>query len=319
MSSKAGFITELRVAGLLVPVMFAAAVAGAEEGGARKALLLANLKVQFPQLENLSIKMGDITPTEFAGLDQGSFTIESPRGSRPQKFLVSRNNKKLYMVTEPVDVSLSEKEIAARIAKTEADKAKADQERMKQLKAAIVGLPTRGKPDAPVTIIEFSDFQCPYCSRAANTMEEIGKKYPNGVKFVFKHFPLNFHPWARTAAIASHIAGKQKPEAFWILYDKYFENQRSINPGNVVARSREYLAGSGIDVAAWAASVDDKNSKEYKAASAAVDADIALGQKFGVSGTPAFFVNGTFLNGAQPIAAFEPLIEAGKASAARAK
>ncbi len=169
--------------------------------------------------------------------------------------------------------------------------------------------PVRGDPRAPVTIVEFADFQCPYCSRAANTVEQILEKYGDDVKHVFRHFPLRTHRWARSAAIAAHCAGQQNPAAFWILHDQYYQNQKQLNPGNLLAKSKEYLAGSSIDLTLWSRCSQDEHSSGYKAAAAAVDADVALGQKLGVSGTPSFFINGELLRGAKPITAFEPLIE----------
>jgi len=282
-----------------------------DDAAARKERILANLRLQFPQLEEMNATVGDLSPSEFAGLDIGSFSIP---GRGEQKFLVSHDDTKLWLVSgDPIDVSLSAEQVQAKIAEREAAKARAAAEMNQKLEDAIKGLPVRGKPDAPVTIIEFSDFQCPYCARGANTVEQLLEKYPDDVKFVFKHFPLNFHPWAKPAAIASHCAGLQDADAFWTLHDKYFEAQRSLNPGNVLDKSKEFLAGSEIDMGQWSACAEDTGSDAYKAASAAVDADMALGQSLGVSGTPGFFVNGTFLNGAQPVTAFEPLIEKAKA------
>ncbi|MEO1085893.1 MAG: thioredoxin domain-containing protein, partial [Acidobacteriota bacterium] len=172
----------------------------------------------------------------------------------------------------------------------------------------------RGNPDAPVTIIEFSDFQCPYCTRGAQTVEQILEKYPNDVKFVFKHFPLGFHPWAKPAAVAANCAANQNQDAFWTLHDKYFEHQKELNVENVMAKSKEFLGGSGLDMATWSACAENQESAEYKAAAALVDSDMNLGKSLGVTGTPGFFVNGTFLNGAQPLAAFEPLIQQAKSN-----
>ena len=300
---------------LLVLVAAALLVAGmawstmAQDDSARKDKILANLKVQFPQLEQARVSMGDLAASPYEGLDEGSFLVNG----RPQKFLISKDDTKLYMVSgEPIDVSRSQEELAAEIAKREEAEAKAAQERIAKLDEAIKGQPVRGAADGKVTIVEFSDFQCPYCTRGANTVKQILDKYPNDVKFVFKHFPLGFHPWAKPAAIASNCAGAQNEDAFWTLHDKYFEEQKQITPENVIAKSKEYLAGSGIDMATWADCADNKESEAYKSTAAAVDADMALGQSLGVSGTPGFFVNGHFLNGAQPISAFEPLIEAAK-------
>ncbi len=273
--------------------------------------ILANLKQKFPQLEKATLVMGEIKASKYGSLDEGTFTMNG----RPQKFLVSNDDTELYMVSDPIDVSLSAEDLKVAQAKKEAEEAATAATRQVELAALATDVPFKGNPDAPVTIIEFSDFQCPYCSKAANTVEEILKKYPNDVKFVFQHFPLNFHPWAKPAAIATECAAAQNADAFWSLHDSYFANQKALNPGNVMAKSKEYLAGSEIDMEKWSACAENKESDEYKAASAAVDAAMAAGQKHGVSGTPGFFVNGHFLNGAQPLSAFEPLIEAAKSQA----
>ena len=292
---------------LLALQVFVPAAMADGDPEARKARILANLKLQFPQLESTGVVMGVIGPSSIAGLDEGSFVVG---GRQTQNFLVTTDDTKLYLVAgEPIDVSRGEEEIQAELSKRKEEEAAQAKERSAELVASIEGRPFRGNPDAPVTIIEFSDFQCPYCSRGANTMEEVLEKYPNEVKFVFKHFPLDFHPWAKPASVASHCAGLQNGDAFWTLHDSYFAKQREITPENVLAKSKEFLAGSGIDMDQWSECAEKTDSEAHKAAAAAVDADMAFGQKMGVSGTPGFFVNGTFLSGAQPLAKFEPLIK----------
>ncbi|MEM6794214.1 MAG: DsbA family protein [Acidobacteriota bacterium] len=281
---------------------------GEEDLEARKAKILANLILKYPQLQEVSPTMGALEASEYEGLDQGSFIV---RG-RPQQFLVSSDDTKLYLIQEPLDVSRSKEEIDAELAKRAAAEAEKSKERMAKLEASVAGRPFLGNPEAPVTIVEFSDFQCPYCARGAATVEQILEKYPQDVKVVFKHFPLGFHPWAKPAAIAANCAGNQKMDAFWTLHDKYFEKQKELKPDNVIDMSRTFLADSGLDMGAWDTCAADTESEQYKKEAASVDADMALGQSLGVSGTPGFFVNGTFLNGAQPIAAFEPLIAAAK-------
>lgn len=299
------------------PVLAAALLLGcfalgssAEDGdAARKDKIFANLKLQFPQLEKMGAVMGDIKASEFDGLDEGSFAV---RG-RDQKFLVSKDDTKLFLIQgEALDVSKTQAQIEEELSKRAEQEAKEAAERVTKLNESIEGMPFRGNADAAITIVEFSDFQCPYCSRGAATVEQILEKYPNDVKFVFKHFPLNFHPWAKPAAIAANCAANQSHDAFWTLHDKYFEHQKDLKPENVLDKSREYLAGAGIDMATWSACAEDKDTDEYKAASKQVDEDMAFGQSLGVTGTPGFFVNGQFLNGAQPLTAFEPLIQAAK-------
>lgn len=282
-------------------------------GDARKARILSNLKLQFPQLADLSPVMGEIKGSGIAGLDEGSFVVG---GRQTQKFLVTGDNKKLWLIgADPIDVSKTDDQIAAENKERDAAAATEAIKRAADLDAAIQGQPFRGKADAKITVVEFSDFQCPYCARGAQTMEQLVAKYPNDVKFVFKHFPLNFHPWAQPAAVAANCAAAQKPEAFWKLHDAYFANQKDITPQNVMDKSREYLKDSGIDLAKFVACAEDKDTEEYKKTAAAVNADMTLGGRLGVSGTPGYFVNGHFLNGAMPIENFDAIItkiQAGK-------
>ncbi len=284
----------------------------AEAQGDRNAKILGNLKLNMPQLGEMEPVMGTIGPSGIEGLEKGTFNV---RG-RPYNFLVTTDDKQLWLLQgEAMDVSRSEAEIKVEMARVEEEKKKEAAERTTKLAASLEGRPFRGNADAKVTIVEFSDFQCPYCTRGANTVEEILVKYPNDVKFVFQHFPLNFHPWAKPAAIAANCAANQNHDAFWTLHDSFFKNQKQLKPDNVVAESKKYLKDSGIDMAAWEKCAGDTSSPEYVAEAAKVDADMAFGQAMGVSGTPGFFVNGEFLNGAQPITAFVPLIEKAKAGA----
>ena len=266
----------------------------------RKARILANLRFNIPQLAQVSPSIGSIEATDIEGLQQGTLIING----QPRTFLITQDDTRFWLLaSEPLDVSRDAGEI-------EAEMARQDAERVDRLASEIEGEPVRGNPDAPVTIVEYSDFQCPYCNRGFQTVEQILEKYPNDVKFVFKHFPLTqIHPWARPAAIATECAANQNADAFWTLHDAYFENQGELNPENVVAKSKEWLADSGIDMATWETCAADTSSETYQAAAAEVDADLAAGQELGVSGTPGFFVNGEFLNGAQPITAFEPIIQ----------
>jgi protein-disulfide isomerase len=288
------------------------AVADENAAAARQATILANLKLQFPQLETMNPVMGEIKSSGITGLDEGTFIVG---GRQTQAFLVTADNKRFWMVAGPaIDVSKSAEQIANEVKNREAKELEEAKTRAKELETAIAGLPHRGNASAPVTIVEFSDFQCPYCTKGAEVVEQLVAKYPNDIKFVFKHFPLNFHPWAMPAAIAANCASTQKPEAFWALHDAYFEHQKEITPQNVIDKSREYLAASGIDMAKFVACAEDKDTPEYKTAAAAVGADMQLGGRLGVSGTPGFFVNGIFINGALPLEEFEKVITKVKAN-----
>ncbi|MGH7893971.1 MAG: DsbA family protein [Candidatus Binatia bacterium] len=164
--------------------------------------------------------------------------------------------------------------------------------------------PFSGAKDAKVVIVEYSDFQCPFCKRGYDTIEkQVLKEYGGKVKFYFKNFPLSFHPWAEPAAIATECAKMQKPDAYWKLYNAFFENQQAINPTNVKEKAQEYLKDSGVDMAKWNDCYDNKKSLEK------VKAEQAEGASLGVTGTPAFFINGRMLVGAQPFEKFKDVID----------
>ena len=273
----------------------------------RKAQIVANLKYEYPQIADLDVRIDSLGATDAEGMDAGTFSIP---GQAPQPFLVTRDNSTLYLLAaDPIDVSRSAAELEAAAAQADEAEVAEARERAAALAAATAGLPARGPADAPVTILEFSDFQCGFCARAAGTVKQVLAEYPQDVKLVYAHFPLGNHPWATPAAIASSCAAEQDEGAFWTLHDLYFAEQRAMTVANVAAKSRAALAGSGLDMAAWEACATDESSAEHQAAAAAVQEQMALGEEYGVRGTPGFFVNGRFLNGAQPLEAFQATIE----------
>ncbi|MFQ5513355.1 MAG: DsbA family protein [Myxococcota bacterium] len=142
--------------------------------------------------------------------------------------------------------------------------------------------PILGKPDAPVTIVEYSDFQCPYCARTQPLLKQLHEKYPDKVRIVFKHFPLSFHQGARPAAIASMAAKEQGK--FWEMHDVLFENHRSLNPSNM----EEMAKKAGLDLERFKKDMEEKAQDYAKQ----VDADFRQGQTVAVRGTPTLFVNG---------------------------
>lgn len=278
-----------------------------DDSAERKAQILANLVFEFPQLGDYRVEIDTLEPSGVPGLDEGSFTVN---GQQTQHFLVTEDNAQLYMIAgEPVDVSRTTDELAQ--ARTDREDAAANEarERKEALDKAADGLPVRGNPDAAITIVEFSDFQCPYCARAYATMEQVVEQYGDDVRFVYMQYPLPNHPWARPASIAALCAAQQSPNAFWTLHDGYFENQGAMTTGNVLAKSREFLAGSDLDLGAWGTCAEDTSSDAHQQAVDTLQRDMALAQQYGVTGTPGFFVNGRFLNGAQPFEAFEAIIQ----------
>jgi protein-disulfide isomerase len=156
---------------------------------------------------------------------------------------------------------------------------------------------TKGPAAAPVQIIEFSDFQCPYCQRAQSTVEQVLNTYGDRIQFVYRHFPLPNHPNARPAAEASLCAAEQGK--FWPYHDKLFASPSQLSEADL----KKHAAELGLDAPKFDACVE---SRKYKAQ---VDADAQAGEQAGVNGTPAFFINGRLLSGAQPFEAFKRIID----------
>jgi protein-disulfide isomerase len=160
------------------------------------------------------------------------------------------------------------------------------------------GAPIRGAAEAPVTLVEFSDFHCPFCNRAQATLKQVLERYPDKVKLVYRDFPLDrLHPRARPAAEAARCAHDQGK--FWEYHDLLYAN----TPRAASEDLRRYAQQVGLNVAKFEQCVSSGVHK------AAVQRDIDEGGRLGVTGTPAFFINGRPLEGAQPLEAFVRLIE----------
>jgi protein-disulfide isomerase len=297
----------------LTPLLFSTAACGQASGEAPdaelEARILSNLVFEFPQLGQNRIDLGPIEPSGTPGLSEGTFTIN---GQQTENFLLSDSGQLYILAAPPVDASRTPEDLAAARAEREAAAAAEVAERRDALDAVVADLPLRGNPDADITIVEFSDFQCPYCARAANTVEEVIEKHGDDVRFAYLQYPLGNHPWARPASIAALCAAQQDDDAFWALHDGYFANQRSLNVGNVVEQSRGYLAGSGLDMGQWSTCVEDPDSEAHEQAVAQLEEQVALAESYGVTGTPGFFVNGRFVNGAQPLSTFDAMIESAR-------
>jgi protein-disulfide isomerase len=158
--------------------------------------------------------------------------------------------------------------------------------------------PSRGGPaDAPVTIVEFSDFQCPFCSRAESVVDDVMKKYGNKVHLVYRDYPLSFHPNAENAAMASECAKEQGK--YWEMHNAMFGNQSKLAATDLV----ETAGGLGMDKDKFKTCLDSGKFRSE------VQHDFQDGQKYGVTGTPTFFINGIMIVGARDIASFTDIID----------
>ena len=169
-----------------------------------------------------------------------------------------------------------------------------------RVRVSIDGAPAKGASEPAVTVVVFSDFECPFCSRLNPTIDRLLTDYPDDVRVVFRQFPLPFHRNAQRAHEAALEARAQRGDsAFWAMHDLLFQNQRALSPGDL----ERYAASLGLDVSAFRAALDDHRH------AAAIERDVALGQRAGVTGTPATFLNGRLVSGARPYADFEAIVD----------
>lgn len=157
--------------------------------------------------------------------------------------------------------------------------------------------PSKGPEDAPVTIVEFSEFQCTYCARVAPALQQLQARYGDQLRIVFRHFPLPSHKDAAKASEAALCAGEQ--QRFWEMHDALFANQSRLQLSDLRQRAEDL----GLDLVRFDACLDSGKH------AAKVQADVAAGSRYGVTGTPAFFINGRSLVGAAPYESFVRLID----------
>jgi protein-disulfide isomerase len=165
---------------------------------------------------------------------------------------------------------------------------------------AIAGSPARGPNDALVTIVEFSDFECPFCKRVQTSLQTVLARHGGDVRLVWKNFPLDFHPHARPAATFALEAEKRGgPAKFWKVHDRLFASQSNLDEAGLASIAAEV----GLDGDALLDAVR-RRSHDAK-----IEADVKLAKQLGVRGTPTFFINGRVLAGAQPAERFEAVVQ----------
>jgi len=173
-------------------------------------------------------------------------------------------------------------------------------------KIVLAKQPARGPADAKVTVVEYSDFQCPYCARVYETLEnQVLKEYGDRIRFVFKNFPLaSIHPWAEDGAVASECAFAQGNDQFWAMYNGLFAKQSELTKENFEEKAVEIAKSAGLDVDAFQTCLQERKTLD------AVHADEEEANTLGVNSTPTFFINGRRLSGAQTYEAFKQVLDA---------
>src|SRR5882762_8588003 len=228
-------------------------------------------------------KVAEIRPSAVPGLTEVLVVITDPQGSNTNKFYVTSDGK--HAVTGDI-IPFGPKPF--------------EQDRVK-LEKGLNG-PAKGPAKAPVTIVEFSDMQCPHCKQVAPTIEKLLQEEP-GAHFVFQNFPLPNHNWAEKAAAYVDCVGRASNDAVWKFIQKTFEQQESITEANADEKLKGIATQSGGNadqIAECAAKPDTK---------ARIQASVALGKSVGVNGTPAIFVNGRMLGGGIPPEVLKQIVD----------
>lgn len=200
-------------------------------------------------------------------------------------------------VGQVVQLYFQQQQERAKAAQMKQQQAALEEQFKNPIKVDVAGSPTKGPENAPITIVEFSDFECPFCARGADTVESVFKEYPGKVKVVFKNLPLPFHKRAEPAARAALAAEKQGK--FWEMHDAFFKNQRGLTNEFIMKTAKDL----GLDMDKFQ---KDMESEEVKAQ---VKDDMEQARKIGISGTPGFSVNGVLVKGAYPLDHFKMIID----------
>ncbi len=235
------------------------------------------------------VSVSAVTDSPIAGAKQGTLSVGTAPRDKKVTFTSSADGR--YVIFADVeDITI--------------DPAKAVMD-----KISVTDVEWKGPADAAVTIVEYSDFQCPFCAKGYKILEEeVLPAYEGKVRFAYKHLPLPFHNWAEPGSIAMECVRQQNAEASWRVYDEMFKQQKAVNLQNVKEKALEF-AGDGVDKAKYDTCFDNKETVQ------AVRAQKAEAASLGITGTPSFVVNGRLVKGAQPAAKFKAIIDDELASA----
>ena len=262
---------------LLASLLMVATAAWAQQAAPPTALqksVEAFLRNNYALGADVSISVGAPKELGTSGLSEVTIDVKTKEGSDTVKMYVSKDGR--YLV------------------RGEVSDLNSDPNAENRAKLKTENSPVYGDPKAPVTIVEFADFECPVCRNLHDAVRGLLPNYPQ-VKLIFKDFPIDqLHPWARTAALAARCAYQQDAKAFWKMYDTIYDNQDIISASNAYPKMVEYAERTGLNADSF------KSCMASPEAAAAVDANMANGKLVDVRSTPTLFVNGRRLVGADP-------------------
>lgn len=234
----------------------------------------AFLHQQFGYQADLTWKIASIKPSQIAGLAEVSVVLASPQGQQMSRFYVGPDGKHA-LVGDMIPFGARPFDPAKKL-----------------LEKGITG-PARGPKDAPVTIVEFGDLQCPACKQAQQPIEALVASEPNA-RFVFQNYPLEMHNWAAKGANYADCVGRTSNDAFWKFISTVYEKQIDITAENADEKLTAIVDGVGLKGAEIAACAAKPETKAH------VDASIALGKSVEVTSTPTLFINGRRISSFDP-------------------
>lgn len=228
-------------------------------------------------------KIEDIRPSEIPGLAEVSIVITTPQGANANRLLVSSDGK--HAISGDLLPFGAHPYRDAR----------------EKLEKGVNG-PAKGPANAPVTLVEFSDMQCPHCQKAAPTIDSLLAQEPD-VRFVFQNFPLPMHNWAEKAAGYVDCVGRASNDAVWKFVQKTFEDQANITEANADEKLKAIATASGANADEIAACAVKPETRSR------IEASLALGKSVGVTGTPTLFINGRSVAATAPLDTLKKLVE----------
>jgi len=235
---------------------------GFPDGRSRTFPFLASRDGKFLIMGGSTIKVDEMEKTEVAGVRQGFLMNDG----KQVPILVSRDRKTII------------------VGKLENLNENPNTEAMRKI--SLENIPSKGDPEAQVVVVEYSDFQCSYCARAANQVADLLQDYKGKIRFFYKQFPLPFHKWAEEASIASLCVYEQSNEKFWKIHDSIFEKQSEIKVVDARKTFAGMARGLGVDMKKYDECVESERVKRR------IASDIEEGRSIGISGTPTFVVDG---------------------------
>lgn len=232
---------------------------------------------------NVNIAVTEAPKSSIPGMRMIKVTFSSDKGSQDQDAWVTQDGKSL-IVGRTFDMSI-------------------DPFKENLAKMNLQGAPATGTLDAKVTIVEYTDFQCPFCSRANVTVEQLMKEYQGKVKLVYKSLPLNIHNWAEDAAVAGACIAEQNNDAFWNFAHYAFENQKDLTKETLKDKVLALATQNKLNADKLKACIDSRSTLPK------VQSDQKEAQNLGFNSTPSFVVNGRPVVGAVPIEQFRQVID----------